>query len=275
MKRCPTCGNTYTNDRLVFCLEDGARLTSLSNPQSSFDPEATLHLSVEESPLAPTESQRPQGAPTVRQPATPHTVPPRQPQSTSERQPSSPAAVAPAPPSKSTSPAIIAGITAIVVLLLVIAGIGIALLVRDSPQNNNASAVENNNRAANRETTNRNSSNTANDGGGGAYNSANRASANGSNRNASSTNPSGSAEAKVVRGASLDESDLTALSGEELRRLRNTVYARHGRTFDSPDLQRYFDARPWYKPRSDYSEDSLTAADLANIKLIQAVENSR
>ncbi|HEX8746317.1 MAG TPA: YARHG domain-containing protein [Pyrinomonadaceae bacterium] len=273
MKRCPTCGNTYTNDGLVFCLEDGARLTPLSNPQSSFDPEATLHLSAEESPpLPPTESPRPQGAQTIRQLATPHTAAPRQPQATIERQPS-PAAAAPAPPPKSTSPAIVAGITAIVVLLLVIAGIGIALLVRDSPQGSNGSAVENNNPVANRETANRSSSNTANDGG--AYNSANRAVSNSVNRNGSSTNPSGSAEAKVVRGAALDESDLTALSGEELRRLRNTVYARHGRTFDSPDLQRYFDKRPWYRPRSDYSEASLTAADLANIKLIQAVENSR
>lgn len=273
MKHCPTCGNTYTNDGLVFCLEDGARLTSLSATQSSFDPQATLHISAEESPLPPTEAARPQGAPTIRQPATPYTVPPRHPQATSEPQ-APPARATPAPTAKSTSPVIVAGITAIVVLLLVIAGIGIALLLRDSSsQGSNASAIENNNRNADSGTTNRNSSNTGNEGG--AYNAANRANSNSANRNGSSTNPAGGAEAKVIRGSPLDESDLTALSGDELRRLRNAVYARHGRTFDSPDLQRYFETRPWYRPRSDYSEDSLTATDLANIKLIQTVESRR
>jgi hypothetical protein len=157
------------------------------------------------------------------------------------------------------------------VLLLVIAGIGIALLVRSS--SNDAPVVENNNRADNRE-TNRNSSNTANDGG--TYNAANKSNTNGTNRNGSTATGSlGRAEAKVVRGALLDESDLTALSAEELRRLRNSVYARHGRTFDSVELQRYFDTRPWYKPRSDYNEAALTATDLANIKLIQTIENGR
>lgn len=272
MKRCPTCGNTYTNDRLVFCLEDGARLTSLSNPQSSFDPEATLHISAEESYLPPTEAARPQGAQTSRQPATPLTVPPRAPHSTRDDQ-APPAAAAAAPPSKSTSPLVVASLTAIAVLLLVIAGIGIALLVRSSSSGNTAQTVDTNNRAANQE-TNRNSSNTSSDGG--TYNSANKANSNVTNRNSSTAaDASSRAEVKVVRGAALDESDLTALSREELRRLRNAVYARHGRTFDSAELQRYFEARAWYRPRSDYNEAALTATDLANIKLIQTVENSR
>lgn len=273
MKRCPTCGNTYTNDGLVFCLEDGARLTSLSNPQSRFDPEATLHIPAEDSPLPPTEAARPQGAQTFRQPPPPLTVPPRAPRSTRDDQaPPAPAATAPA--SRSTSPVVVAGITAIVVLLLVIAGIGIALLLRNSSESGNASTVENNNRAGNRDAT-RNSSNTADDGG--AYNSANRGSANTANRNgsATATDSTGRAEAKVVRGAALDESDLMSLSREELRRLRNAVYARHGRTFDSAELQRYFDTRSWYRPRSDYTEAALTETDRANIKLIQTVENSR
>lgn len=278
MKRCPTCGNTYTNDGLVFCLEDGARLTSLSNPQSSFDPEATLHIPAEDNSLAPTEAARPQAAQTFRQPATPITVPPRVPHSTRDEQPrqAPPAATAAAtdPASRSTSPVVVAGITAIVVLLLVIAGIGIALLVRGSSEGNNGATVDNNSRTGNRETS-PDSSNTAKDGG--TYNSANRGSSNAANRNstAPATDSPGRAEAKVVRGAALEESDLAALSREELRRLRNAVYARHGRTFDSVELQRYFNTRPWYKPRSDYSEAALTATDLANINLIQTIENSR
>lgn len=52
------------------------------------------------------------------------------------------------------------------------------------------------------------------------------------------------AEAKIVNGTPSAESELNALSIDELRRLRNTVYARHGRTFNAPELQRYFDSRP-------------------------------
>jgi hypothetical protein len=279
MKRCPTCGNTYTNDQLVFCLEDGATLLDVKDSRQSFDPQATLRISAEEN-IPPTLAAdfKPQGAPTQRQPPPPQTVPPRAPHSTSDRQMPQPhdvAASAASPPSKSTSPVIVAGITAIVVLLLVIAGIGIALLVRNSSSDNTAANTASGNGTSNRE-AGRNASNMADDNGSSNRDSSNKASTNNANRNSSTaTDPAGRAEAKVVRGAALDVSELTSLSGEELRRLRNAVYARHGRTFDSPDLQRYFESRPWYKARYDYSESELTETDHANIKLIQTEENSR
>jgi hypothetical protein len=268
MKRCPTCGNTYTNDALVFCLEDGATLVGVSNSQLSFDPQATLRISAEENALPPADF-KPQGAPTHRQSAPPLTVPPRTPPSTSD-------APAAASTSRSTNPVIVAGVTAIVVLLLVIAGIGIALLVRSSSSSGNAGSADNGNRAVSKE-SNRNASGAVNDNGSPPpYDSSNKANTNGANRNGSTaTDAVGRAEAKVVRGAQLNESELTTLSREELRRLRNAVYARHGRTFDSAELQRYFEGRSWYKPRSDYTEAELTEADRANIKLIQTVENSR
>ncbi len=270
MKRCPTCGNTYTNDRLVFCLEDGATLVDVRDSRQSFDPEATLRISAEENVLPPADF-KPQGAPTHRQQSPPLTVPPRTPQDTSDRQ--APVASSAPTASRSTSPVVVAGITAIVTLLLVIAGIGIALLVRNSSSSNVAANTGNG--TANRD-MNRNASNTASDNGSSQKDSANKAVVNNSTRNSSTaTDPAGRAEAKVVRGAALDAGDLTTLSGEELRRLRNSVYARHGRSFDSPDLQRYFDSRPWYKARYDYNESDLTETDRANIKLIQAEENSR
>lgn len=267
MKRCPTCGNTYTNDELVFCLEDGATLIGVSNSRASFDQQATLRISAEENALPPADFKS-QGAPTHRQSAPPLTVPPRQPPSTSD----APAAAPPA--TRSTSPVIVAGVTAIVVLLLVIAGIGIALLVRNPSSNGNAGGADNGNRAVNTE-SNRNASTTVNDNGSTApYNSSNKANANIENRNNSTATDSvGRAEAKVVRGTPLAESDLTTLSLDELRRLRNAVYARHGRTFDAAELQRYFESRPWYKPRYDYTEAELTETDRANIKLIQTLEN--
>lgn len=267
MKRCPTCGNTYTNDRLVFCLEDGATLVSVSDSQQSFDPEATLRISAEERPPS-VEAFRPPAAPTIR--AAPATVPYRQPPDTSGSN-SAPAA---SPSSRSTSPVVVAGITAIVVLLLVIAGIGVALLVRNSSSESSSNVSSENRNAAQNRDSSRNSSSTSNDSAASRTdNSSNRSSSNEANRNGSANMSAGErAEAKVVRGTPLDESDLATLSREEMRRLRNAVYARHGRTFDSVDLQRYFDSRPWYKPRYDYNESDLTQTDRANIQLIQTIE---
>jgi hypothetical protein len=144
--------------------------------------------------------------------------------------------------------------------------------MRGSSSSNEAKR-ESGNSVVNQE-TNRNTSNTVNDSGS-ANNISNRANVNGANRNGSAqTDVVGRAEAKVVRGSLLSNDDLTALSREELRRLRNAVYARHGRMFDSAELQRYFDSRPWYRPRYDYNESELTDTDRANIRLIQAAESS-
>jgi hypothetical protein len=70
----------------------------------------------------------------------------------------------------------------------------------------------------------------------------------------------------------LTDSDLTNLSKGVLRLMRNAIYARHGRTFNSYDLQYYFDNSPWYKPNPNYSDDLLTDIDKYNIALIQKYE---
>jgi serine/threonine-protein kinase len=79
-------------------------------------------------------------------------------------------------------------------------------------------------------------------------------------------------EAKIVNGSALTESDLAGISADGLQRLRNAVFARHGRTFRTPELQQYFNTRPWYTPRSDYSDAELTSTDRYNIELIKAAE---
>ncbi|MEW6210648.1 MAG: protein kinase [Acidobacteriota bacterium] len=83
------------------------------------------------------------------------------------------------------------------------------------------------------------------------------------------------AESKILAGQRLAPSDLEGLSQMELRRLRNTVYARHGRIFERPEMRRYFNARPWYSPRPDYTDAVLTAADQANVQLILQTERTR
>ena len=66
--------------------------------------------------------------------------------------------------------------------------------------------------------------------------------------------------------------DLEGFSKPALRIWRNAVYARHGRTFKSEDLQALFNEYAWYKPDEEYSDDELTDIDRANIKLIQEFE---
>jgi eukaryotic-like serine/threonine-protein kinase len=84
----------------------------------------------------------------------------------------------------------------------------------------------------------------------------------------------GRVESKILNNEPLTQSDLAGAADADLRLLRNTVYARHGRIFDAPELQRYFATRTWYRPRSEYTDADLTANDRANITLIRAAEGA-
>ena len=78
---------------------------------------------------------------------------------------------------------------------------------------------------------------------------------------------------KIVRGELLSDAEIRGFSQSELRLLRNTVYARHGRLFQSPDLQQHFESRLWYKARQNYDLSDLTTNDQANVRLLQKAEN--
>jgi hypothetical protein len=67
---------------------------------------------------------------------------------------------------------------------------------------------------------------------------------------------------------------LSTLSRRDLRILRNTIFARHGRTFDSKVVRSYFEGAKWYKPRADFTDGELTAIDHKNIAIIKSVEDS-
>jgi hypothetical protein len=82
------------------------------------------------------------------------------------------------------------------------------------------------------------------------------------------------AEVKLLGGSLLSPSDVAGLTPQQLNRLRNTVYARHGRTFSDNDLRAYFQTRPWYKPDPKYDEDQLTTNDRANADLLKAFEEN-
>jgi YARHG domain len=261
VKRCPTCGSTYTNDALRFCLQDGATLVSVSdassNPAAS---EETLDISGGERGLHEALDQH--GAPTVRIPAPALTAveePRFRARSTRENEAQPAQAGAPA---RQTHTALVAGVTAVAVLLLVLVGIGIALLMRGRSDGRR-----------NRETTG-NTNTRSDERGSDATADANQS---GRSRRPDMTGEfspqAARVESKILRGTSVNQSDITGLSRAELRRLRNTVYARHGRIFERMELQQYFDGRPWYKKRADYTDDSLTPIDRDNINLIRAAED--
>ncbi len=71
--------------------------------------------------------------------------------------------------------------------------------------------------------------------------------------------------------------ELSSLSKSQLRIARNEIYARHGRMFDSSDLQAYFDSQSWYNgtiKAADFDESVLNKYEKANISTIQSLENS-
>jgi serine/threonine protein kinase len=85
----------------------------------------------------------------------------------------------------------------------------------------------------------------------------------------------GYVEQKILNGERVTVADLAGFQKLRLRVLRNTVYARHGRTFDSADLQAYFNRQSWYKPNPGFKESMLTPNDKANVETIGAEEKQR
>lgn len=61
---------------------------------------------------------------------------------------------------------------------------------------------------------------------------------------------------------------------EDLRVLRNEIYAKHGRVFKDPNLQKYFAAQAWYQPNPDFKDESLTEMEFKNLAVIKEVEES-
>ena len=59
---------------------------------------------------------------------------------------------------------------------------------------------------------------------------------------------------------------------EDARKLRNEIYARHGKVFKDRWLQGYFKSFDWYKPNPKYSDATLTAVERQNAAAIAAYE---
>lgn len=70
----------------------------------------------------------------------------------------------------------------------------------------------------------------------------------------------------------ISEQMLHGLSLNELRLLRNEVYARHGRQFQAPWLSQYFFSQPWYQPDENFKDEELSGPDKQNVETIVAYE---
>jgi hypothetical protein len=65
---------------------------------------------------------------------------------------------------------------------------------------------------------------------------------------------------------------LTGLFVEDVRKMRDEIYARHGKVFKDQWTQKYFASFDWYKANPNYSDASLTPVEKGNLAVIVAYE---
>ena len=73
----------------------------------------------------------------------------------------------------------------------------------------------------------------------------------------------------------LTEADIAGMSSAELQIARNEIFARHGRRFNNPDLQAWFDSCSWYNGTiapNDFDQSIFNATELENIRFLKAAE---
>lgn len=68
------------------------------------------------------------------------------------------------------------------------------------------------------------------------------------------------------------EETLGFLFAEDLRVLRNEIYARRGRIFKDANLQKYFESQAWYKPNPDFKDEMLNEIESQNLAKIREAE---
>ncbi len=75
----------------------------------------------------------------------------------------------------------------------------------------------------------------------------------------------------------LTSADVSGLSLRQINYAKNEIYARHGRMFQSPELQSYFNAQSWYSgtiPAGQFKESYLTSIERYNADFLANIEFS-
>jgi len=70
----------------------------------------------------------------------------------------------------------------------------------------------------------------------------------------------------------LDICTLTSMCDGDLRLLRNSIFAKYGYIFKSPELSAYFKQLPWYKEDKSFSPSKLTSIQKNNVETIRLME---
>jgi hypothetical protein len=65
---------------------------------------------------------------------------------------------------------------------------------------------------------------------------------------------------------------LNGLFVEDVRKMRDEIYARHGKVFKDPWTQKYFASFDWYKANPSYSDAQLSAVEKGNLAVIATYE---
>ena len=73
----------------------------------------------------------------------------------------------------------------------------------------------------------------------------------------------------------LTNQDIAHFTIDQLRLVRNEIFARNGYIFNSEDLNAYFAQKTWYVPNSSFSDAQLSETEKANINFIKSVEKSK
>lgn len=89
------------------------------------------------------------------------------------------------------------------------------------------------------------------------------------------TKTSAKIQYSVTSSRKLTDSELINLSLDDLRIIRNEIYARHGRMFKSSSLRNYFSAYTWYEPKAyddEKIEREFNVFERYNVSKIESVE---
>lgn len=73
----------------------------------------------------------------------------------------------------------------------------------------------------------------------------------------------------------LTHKDVANMSINQLRIMRNEIFARHGLVFGDSELNDYFKSQSWYKPKSDINGVRLNAVESYNVNFIKGYEQKQ
>ena len=77
---------------------------------------------------------------------------------------------------------------------------------------------------------------------------------------------------EVTSSRVLTEKDIAGLSKEELRIIRNEIYARHGYIFKTDDMKAHFSKQSWYKASKADVSAELSSIENQNVQFLKAHE---